>query len=140
MKDMVHSLDLKDTILPQVAKASINGAAVDLQGADKAALIVAVGASGDTLSDTVKLAVAIQESDDGTTFTAAPAEAIQNATPDSDNNVLVIAAAAAASQSYRFGYVGEKRYIRAVLTATGTHTNGMPVAAVVVRAPLLRGL
>ena len=34
---------------------------------------------------------------------------------------------------FRVGYVGGKRYVRVVLAKTGTHSNGTPIGAMVVR-------
>ena len=38
-----------------------------------------------------------------------------------------------AGEIYRVGYVGGKRYVRVVLAKTGTHSNGTPLGAMIVR-------
>lgn len=103
------------------------GVGVDLKGYSTALVIVNVGISGDTLSGSVLSTFKLQESDDNSTFTdvaAADMEGTQSTVIDDaaeDPTVIV------------WGYKGSRRYIRVFDDVTGTHTNGTPVGAVVVR-------
>lgn len=104
MRDLASKIGVVATLVPAVQSATLKGTAVDLRGYDSAALVVNTGAiAGDGLYD-----VKLQESD---------------TTTDGDFTDVVAAdligdlpAALEASSVYRQGYVGRKRYIRAVIT------------------------
>lgn len=105
------------------------GVGVDLQGYETAVAIVNVGISGDTLSGSVFHTIKLQESDAlGSGYAdvaAADMEGTQGTViddPAEDPAVVV------------FGYKGAKRFIRVIDDVTGTHTNGTPFGAVVVRS------
>ena len=103
---------------------------------------VMVGASGDTLSGSVKVELEIEESDDNSTFTDAPNAALENpstgaaaaVTGTNLGTFAVIDASGKDGLTYAVRYVGSKRYSRVVVNKTGTHTNGIEVAAQAFRA------
>lgn len=102
------------------------GVGVDLRGYDAALAVFQCGISGDTLSGTVKLQAALEESADNTTFTAVAAADLEGSfalidDPAEDDVIQVV------------GYMGSKRYLRVLVTFTGTHTVGTPISAAIVR-------
>lgn len=131
MRDMANDVSVAATITPIVVNNDTEGTgvAVDLAGYESATLIVHVGVSGDTLSGSVYHTVKLQESATTTSgdFTdVAAGDCI-------GTNGQVIDDAAEDDVVIKLGYVGNKRYVRAFIDTTGTHTNGTPIGAVVVR-------
>jgi hypothetical protein len=105
------------------------GVVVDRQGFQSALMIAEVGISGDTLSGSIYWTIAFQECDDTT-----PGNFTNIAAGDLDGGVNdhVINAAAEDPTTIVRGYKGSKRYLRILLTQTGTHTNGTPISGVIV--------
>ena len=137
-RDLSNNINPAVSLAAAVRTAAANGTGVDLQGYESATVLVDVGAEGDTLSGSVYFEVSLEESDDNSTFTDCAQVAIidgtiasggiflkldgtDNGNPDSTGGI------------FRVGYVGGKRYIRVVLAKTGTHSNGTPIGAMVVR-------
>ncbi|WP_028748018.1 hypothetical protein [Rhizobium mesoamericanum] len=104
MRDLAHSLGIVQAVAPAVITASNTSAAIDLLGFDSAAIIVSTGAIAGSGNFTPK----IQESDTTTSgdFTDVAAADLTNALP----SVLL------ASSTAKTSYLGNKRYIRSVLT------------------------
>jgi hypothetical protein len=103
------------------------GLVVDLRGYGAALVIFHIGVSGDTLSGAVKLTLRVVESDDGAIFDdvdAADLDGVQGRVIDDPAEDAIVHAVA---------YTGSKRYLSVVVDTTGTHTNGTPCSAVVVR-------
>jgi len=128
MKDLYHDLKAVKTLLSIVGNNDTEGTgtAVDLQGYEGALVVFNIGASGDTLGGSTYITLKLQESDDGTTFADVSASEVlgtQGLVIDaSDEDEVVVA----------MGYMGSKRYIRVFVDFTGTHTNGIPIGAVVI--------
>lgn len=129
MKDIYHDLLVVKTIDPVLGKTTQTGAAVDLQGFEGALMAAHVGQSGDTLSGSIKMTVSFQESDTTAGYFAnvAAADLLGGA------NDVVIDDAAEDEVIVTRGYLGSKRYVRILVTYTGTHTNGTPISAVVIK-------
>lgn len=120
MKDAYSHLGIAATLAPAVHAATLKGSTVDLQGFNSATLVINTGAIvGDGLYD-----VKLQESDTPTDadFTDVAA----------DNCLGALPSALAATSSYKQGYKGVKRYVRAVITKQ----SGTSIAA---GAVILRG-
>lgn len=109
------------------------GTAVDLRGYEGAVVIFNIGISGDTLSGTVLMTLSVQDSEDGSTgwadlaaskFRLDQGAALVIDDPAEDDVIVVVTVLAGA---------GVKRYIRALVTFTGTHTNGTPISANVIK-------
>lgn len=115
-KDLKNDLTLATSLAPAARTATANGTGVDLKGYDGATVEFIVG----TITDGTHTPK-IQESDDNTTFADVAAADQQGALSN-----------LATSTNQRVGYLGSKRYIRAVSTVSGTTTGGV-YAAVVLR-------
>lgn len=109
MKDTFHDTKVVASLAPAVQAATLKGGTVDLQGFGSALMVVNTGAivgDGD-------YSIAMQHSDTTTDgdFTNVAAADLLGGLP----------ATLEASKVYRQGYIGKKRYVRAVITkASGT--------------------
>ena len=138
MFDSSNEISTAISLKAAVTTANTTGTGVDLSGYNSAVMIVDVGAEGDTLSGSVYFEIAIQQSDDDSTYTACTQADIVDGTIAASGIFYKIDGTAGGDPDttgaiYRVGYVGGKRYIRAVLTKTGTHGSGTPIGAMVVR-------
>lgn len=133
-RDLGHKLSHVVSIASIVGNDTTEGtgAGVDLKGYEGAQVVFNMGISGDTLSGSVLVTLSVEDSPDNVTYTALDAAqyrldagaalVIDSATEDPVLVALTILPG-----------VGVNRYIRAKVAFTGTHTNGMPISAHVVR-------
>lgn len=137
MKDLKNLIAVSQSIETDLVAATVdaNGTGVDLQGFESATILAAVGESNDTLSGSVKIELEVEESDDDSTYTdVADADLIGYVDGTNDGTFAVIDAATEDQRAYIAGYIGSKRYIRVVVNVTGTHTNGTPIGAFVIKS------
>lgn len=107
MRDLANNIAPVATIAPAVLSATTTGAGVDLLGANSAALIISTGA----IVGSAVMVPKLQDSDDNSTFTDVAAADLVGSLP----------AQLAAASIVKVGYIGTKRYVRAVLTlSSGT--------------------
>ncbi|MBU4529715.1 MAG: hypothetical protein KUA43_08555 [Hoeflea sp.] len=104
MRDLSHNIGVVAAVVPQVLAATDTSAAIDLKGFDSAALVVNTGAIVSSGNFTAKL----QESDTTTSEDFADVAAA--------DLIGTLPAALAASTVYKQSYIGNKRYIRTVIT------------------------
>jgi len=106
MRDIANNIGVDQTLAPVDYSATTKGTAVDLQGFNSAAVVVNTGA----ITSAGLYVVKVQESDTTTDgdFTDVAAGDLVGTLP----------ASLAATSVYKVGYVGGKRYIRAVITKT----------------------
>ena len=134
MKDLANNLAVVQSLAPAVRTADANGTGVDLQGFESAMVLVDVGAEGDTLSGSVKIDFKLEESSDNSSFSAVTSStAVTEGTVDSNGIFATFDANAEAPAVTGIGYVGGSRYIRVVADFTGTHSNGTPCSAMVIK-------
>lgn len=117
--DLNNDIACITTIPPLLRTATITpSSGVDLAGFRSAAVVVQVGA----LTDGVHT-ISIEESDSsGSGFTTVAAAHLSG-TPG----------AVAANTVYEYGYLGTKRFIRAVCTVTGSPSTGANIGALVIK-------
>lgn len=123
----LHTLIAVLTALPAVAVAgngSTVGAIIDRDGADALELILSVAGFTDGVYD-----VLVEDGDD---------IALADAAPVVDAELLGTEAGAAliANGTSSIGYVGNKRYVRLTVVATGVTTGATAVSAVAVKSAL----
>ena len=138
MKDLSNNINPAVSIINAVKTAAGNGTGVDLQGYESATVLVDVGAEGDTLSGSVYFEVSLEHSDDNSTYSDCAQAAIIDGTIAAGGIFLKLDGTTGgdpdtAGGIFRIGYVGGKRYVRVVLAKTGTHSNGTPLGAMIVR-------
>lgn len=134
-QDMYHNQDEVVSLVPAVRTADTNGSGVDLRDYDGNLICFNVGAAGITLSPTNKIDLRIEASDDNSTFTAVADADLMNYVSGgaATGTVAVLDDPAKAPLLYATQYIGQKRYVRAVLDYAGTHGTGTPISAVVKR-------
>lgn len=106
MRDLASNIGVAASLVPATQSTTAKGTAVDLRDYDSAALVVTTGA----IVSAGLYVMSMQESDTTTDgdFTDVTA----------DDMVGTLPASLAASTTYKVSYVGNKRYIRAVITKT----------------------
>lgn len=142
MRDLHNNLAVVHAISAQVVNTgggAVNSGDLDLRGFESAEFLVNFGANGgDTLNGTNKFTVTLEHSaDDGAGspagYAAVGANDVLGVTPDVSGVVLTVDDAAEDAASYRFGYIGGKRFVKLTITPNGTLANGNPVAANLVK-------
>jgi hypothetical protein len=132
MKDLYHDLLPVSTLTPIMGNTTAEGTGVgvSLAGFEGALMVAHVGISGDTLSGTVKWAVQFQEC---ATDTAGSYTDIAAADLLGGANAVVIDDPAEDDVVISRSYIGALPWVRVLFTQTGTHTNGTPISAVVIK-------
>lgn len=103
MRDIANNIGAVQAVAPAVLTATNTSAAIDLLGYNSAAVIINTGAIAGSGNFTPKL----QESDvSGSGYTDVAAADLVGEFP----------AALAAASVYKVGYIGNRRYLRTVLT------------------------
>lgn len=125
-RDLVSDIKVTQAFVNANRTATTTSDAIDTQGFGSAAVVFDIGNSADTLSGTVFWTLSLTECDtSGGTYTAVAAADIVSGVA-----TYVIDAPAEDSIAVKVGYIGTKRYIKGVATATGTHTNGTPIGII----------
>ena len=106
MRDIASNIGVDQTLAPVDYAATTKGTAVDLLGFNSAALVINTGA----ITSAGLYVVKMQESDTTTDGDFADVDAA--------DLVGALPASLAATSTYKQGYIGNKRYIRAVITKT----------------------
>jgi hypothetical protein len=105
------------------------GTGVDLAGFDGALMVFDVGTALDTLSGSVYGTFQWQESSaSGSGYADIAAADLLGG-----DNAIVIDDAAEDGLLLTRTYIGSKRYVRLLVTITGTHTNGWPISGTVIK-------
>jgi hypothetical protein len=104
VKDTFHETKVVATLAPAIQAATLKGDAVDLQGFSSALLAINTGAIVGAGAFDLKVQEANTATDADFTDVAA------------DDLLGTLPASLAASTVYKQGYIGSKRYIRAVIT------------------------
>lgn len=130
-----------DTLIPAATLAADNTpGAVDLRGARKATILLAIGAGGISFSGSNKIEFVLTHSDDDVTYSnVTAADLIGDANlPATITGGIVraLTAAKAAADVQKIGYIGGKRYLKLLADFSGTHGAGTPITALVVEGDL----
>ena len=133
MHDLHSHVSVATLIGAATLAADNTPAAVDLRGFDAAEIVLAIGAGGITFSGTHKIEFVLTHSDDDSTYTAVTDADMLGVSGISSGIIKSLVAAHAAAASYRFGYKGNKRYLKLLADFSGTHGTGTAIAATVVR-------
>lgn len=118
MRDLSHNIGVVQAFPPAVYAATTAGAVVDLLGFNSAALVINTGA----IAGSGLYVVSLDESSNGTDFTAVAAGDMQGTLP----------ASLPADSVVKVGYVGTRRFVKATITKT----SGTSIAA---SAVILKG-
>lgn len=129
MRDIYHNILVSQHLSPVVSTATKTSTAIDLQGYNGASVVFSLGLAADTLSGSVYWTLKLQHSDDDSTYTDTVAADL-----NSTALTVVVNSSSLDRTAYSFGYQGGKRYLKAVATPTGTHTNGTPIGMLALRS------
>ncbi|MGB3809163.1 MAG: hypothetical protein WA943_03645 [Parvibaculum sp.] len=133
MKGFHRNLKTVQTLDPAVTKTARASSPVDRQGFAAVEHVVLFGASGDTLSASLKVEAKLEASEDGTNWVPVTAAKDVSGGPVSATGVFAtVDAASKAQMEHRIGYLGNARYSRVALTLTGAHTHGTPISALAI--------
>lgn len=129
----IHSNVFIDTLIANATySADTTPAAVDLAGFDAAEIVLALGAGGITFSGTNKIEFVLTHSDDNVTYTNV-ADVDMLGVSGISNGIIKALTAAQAAAIVRFGYKGNKRYLKLLADFSGTHGTGTPIGAYVIK-------
>jgi hypothetical protein len=128
MADLYHNVVTQQVLNPAVSNTTKTSSTIDLQGFYSSTVVFSVGQSGDTLSGSVFWTLKIQHSDDDSTYVDVPLSGLLNAA-----QTVVVDSSTKDRAAYGFGYIGGKRYVKAVATPTGTHTVGTPIGVIALK-------
>lgn len=134
-RDLKNNLKVTQLLDPDTVTSDTATAAVDMQGYDSLMLVVAVGASGDTLSGSLYTELEVQHSDSPSSGFAACADAdiLDAITGNNTGTFAKIDDAAEDDAAYKVSYIGNKRYVKVNINVSGTHSNGTPIGVVAIQ-------
>jgi len=133
-RDFENNMKYDQILDPAVATAGTDCTSVDLLGYEGVTFLAMVGESGDTLSGSVYAELEVEDSADDSTFADCADALITNSVTGNNTGTFgKIDAAAEDDAVFVTTYKGPKRYVRPVLSLTGTHSNGIPVGVVAIR-------
>lgn len=129
VRDLRNNVDTALSLSPAArVNGTANGTAIDLRGYDSAFVHVAFGVWTDGTHTP-----SLEHSDDGTAFSAV-------GTANQDGTFSAVSGTAGAHTVQRVGYIGDKRFVRAVITVTGATTGALSEVSVVRGHPARRPL
>jgi len=127
-RDLHSKLMVATAIAAAVLSATPTALEVDTQGYSSIELVLSVGAGGITFDDTNKVEFKVEHSDDGSDWSDVVADDILGQETVTTGIVKALTAVHASAGSYRFGYIGPKRYVRVTPVFSGTHGSPTPLA------------
>jgi hypothetical protein len=131
LTDVLGQCKIVDSIITR-GSADVNGASADVRGFQSVLIRASFAAAGDTFAaSTLYSDIELEHCDDNSTWvdcSNADLSAYVTSTASNTGTLCEVDANAEAGQAYTARYIGSKRYVRAVLKITGTHTNGTATA------------
>lgn len=136
MRDWSTRMATVSAINPAVYNDDAPVIAVDRSGFDSVTFVASIGIGGIAFTQTNRIDLIMEHSDDGTTWDPVGATNVLNGAVDANGVVLSQRAAHAAATVHRFGYVdgiiGDRRYVRLRADFNGTHGTGTPLSAIAI--------
>lgn len=118
MNDLYHNIKIEQKLTP-AAYTATQSPTIDTQGYQSVCVVYNLGQSGDTLSGTDYWVLKLKESDDDVTYTDVVAADMFGGVDS-----ITVDDPAEDGTAYVLSYKGSKRYLKAVVTPVGTHSNG----------------
>ena len=139
MKDLYNNIAVSMDFEAQTISATQTAVEIDLAGCNSAVFAIAFGEEGGTLSGSLGWTVTMTHADDDGTGSAGDyanveAKDVQGVTPSS-GIIITLDAAAEDSTVYKVGYIGDKRFVKLLLSEVGT-TAGIPVTILTIKSHL----
>jgi hypothetical protein len=132
MKDIHSDLSVVTAIGAAALNADNTPATIDLRGYDAAEIVLAIGVGGITFTGTNKVEFKLTHSDDNVSYVDVTTADMLGCTVATGGIIKALVAAHAAAGTYRYGYIGSKRYLRLLADFSGTHATATPMAAMVI--------
>lgn len=133
MEDIHSCVSLDTLIVNATYAADTTPVAVDLQGFDAAEVILALGAGGITFSGTNKIEFVLTHSDDNSSYSNVADADLLGISGTTNGIIKALTSALASGGVFRFGYKGNKRYLKLLADFSGTHGTGTPIGAYVIK-------
>ncbi len=130
MKDLHSGFKAVVAIAAASLTADPTPPAIDRRGYDAVEFLLAIGVGGITFDATNKVEFKLTHSDDDVTYDAVEQKDVLGATVAAGGIVKALTAAHAAAAAYRFGYKGNRRYLKLLPDYSGTHGTGTPLSAI----------
>lgn len=150
MRSIDHQIELVHAIDSQTVTSgggAVNSGDLDRQEAESMEFVFNIGDNGgDTLNGTNHFEVKVEHADDDGTGSADSYAAVSAGEvvvdtdqapaqdPDSNGVIIDVDDAAEDQASYKFAYIGDKRFVKVTITPQGTLTNGNPMSLTAVKA------
>lgn len=134
MIDKSKDCIVTELIAPAALATDNTPTAVDVSGARDATILLALGAGGITFTGTNKIEFVLTHSDDGATYNNVETADVIGAGAITGGIIYALTAAHATPEIKKFGYIGNKKYMKLLADFSGTHGTGTPIAACVVQS------
>lgn len=128
MRDIYRNILVTQHLNPVVSTSTKTSTTIDLQGYNSANVLFAIGLAGDTLTGSLYWTLKLTHSDDDSSYSDVALADLNNTAA-----TVVVDSMSKDETVYGFGYNGNKRYLRAVATPTGSHSSGTPIGIVALR-------
>ena len=133
-RDFENNLKHDLVFVTQMAD-DLDGSSVDMKDYRHLAFYACFGDSGDTLASGLYIELEVEDSPDDSSFTDCADALITNSVTGNNTGTFALINAPAEDQCIKMcEYKGAARYVRPVVSITGTHTNGCPVSIMAVRS------
>jgi hypothetical protein len=133
MKDMHNNIAVDQAIGLATLAADNVPVAVDLSGFKSAEIFLAIGAGGITFTGTNKIEFKLTHSDDNLAYDDVVDADMLGVSDVAGGIIKDLKTAHASAVVSRFGYKGNRRYLKLLADFSGTHGTGTPIAAMVVK-------
>lgn len=133
MKDVYGAASPAFLIAPDVYGDDNTPAGVSIIGFRSALILIEVGVGGITFTTNNKIEFKLTHSDDNATYSAVTQKDVSGVVVGTDGIVRSLTAAHATPSVTKIGYTGGKRYLKLLADFSGTHSDGTPISATVVR-------
>lgn len=131
MKDIINEQVAAKNAVAAIPTVDVSGATVDLLGYQTCLFTAYVGTSLDTLSGSLYIELEVEESDNNSDWSDVDDSDLSDYVAGTNDGCWAfIDAAAEDDVVVQTQYKGSKRYCRAVINVTGTHTNGTPITVI----------
>jgi hypothetical protein len=136
MRDLVNSVAFGDSVAIQtITGSNLTGTGIDLAGFNSATVVLVMGdidEMGASPVGSAKIDVQLQHSDDNASWSDVAGGDVVALNGVGSVSSGIVASASDDRTPVDVGYVGDKRYLRAILQPTGL-TNGGPAGAIVIK-------
>ncbi|KPL08308.1 hypothetical protein AMJ86_01130 [bacterium SM23_57] len=120
--------------VPATKTATVTSSACDTHGYDSVGFYVIYGTSGDTLSTGLKWTGKLQNcTTENGNYSDCSNDDVESDVTGQTNEFALIDASGEDGKRYGISYKGSNRWVKVVITPTGTHTYGTPIAIIAVK-------